>query len=99
MPANRFLEAKFWQGGEELSYGFLSCGLSVKRSLAGDAQNPELSMLAFGHFDPVGSGDAEFSFALSLSTHGIVTLQGVHHTTDGLTITQKSDHIEVYLDQ
>jgi hypothetical protein len=99
VPANRFIEVGFTKGGEELSSGLLSCGLSAYAHMHGSAEDPYLILYAAGHFDPVGSGDAEYGFTIYLSTFGTVHLGGVDVSTGGLQVSQAGDHIDVYLNQ
>lgn len=99
VPANRFMEVGFTKGGEELSSGLLSCALSVYEHVHGSPEEPYLMMHAAGHFDPVGTGDAEYGFTLYLSTHGTVHLGNIDTQTGGISIQEAGDQIEVKLDQ
>jgi hypothetical protein len=99
VPANRFMEVGFTKGGEELSSGLLSCGLSVYERMHGTADEPYLWLHAAGHFDPVGTGDAEYGFTLYLSTYGTVHLGNIDTQTGGISITESGDQIDVKLDQ
>ena len=98
-PANRFIEVGFTKGGEELGSGLLSCGLSSFAHVHGTAAEPYMILHAAGHFDPVGSGDAEFGFTIYLSTFGTVHLGPIDVQTGGLSITQAGNQIDVKLDQ
>ena len=98
-PANRFMEVGFSKGGEELSNGLLTCGLSVYRHIHGTADEPYIWMHAAGHFDPVGNGDAEYGFTLYLSSYGTVHLGHIDTQTDDIEITESGNQIEVKIDQ
>ena len=65
----------------------------------GTAEEPYLWLHAAGHFDPVGFGDAEYGFTLYLSTHGTVHLGNIDTQTDGISIYESGNQIEVRLDQ
>jgi hypothetical protein len=97
--ANRFIEVGFNKGGEELSSGLLTCGLSSYAHVAGSPEDPYVILYAAGHFDPVGSGDAEYGFTLYVSTFGTVHLSSVEVQTGGITVTQEGDQIDVKLNQ
>ena len=99
IPGNRFMEVGFTKGGEELSSGLLSCGLTVYEHVHGSAEEPYLMMHAAGHFDPVGTGDAEYGFNLYLSTYGTVHLGHVDTQTGGISIQESGNQIDVKLDQ
>lgn len=98
-PANRFMEVGFTKGGEELSSGLLTCGLSVYRHVYGTAEEPYLWMHAAGHFDPVGLGDCEYGFTLYLSTFGTVHLGSVDTHTGGVSISESGNQVDVTIDQ
>jgi hypothetical protein len=100
VPANRFLEVGFTKGGEELGSGLLTCGLSTYAAgVHGDYDNPFVIVHAAGHFDPVGSGDAEYGFNLYISTFGTVHLGNIDAQTGGIEITEVDDHVRVRLAQ
>jgi hypothetical protein len=99
IPANRFIEVGFTKGGEELSSGLLSCGLSSYEHVHGTAAEPYVILHAAGRFDPVGSGDAEYGFTMYLSTFGTVHLGPVDVQSGGISISEGSQGIDVKLDQ
>jgi hypothetical protein len=99
VPVNRFIEVGFTKGGEDLSSGLLSCSLSSFAHVHGSPEDPYLILYAAGHFDPVGSGDAEYGFWIYLSTFGTVHLGPIEVQTGGISISQNGDEICVKLNQ
>jgi hypothetical protein len=94
------MEIGFTKGGEELGSGLLTCALSTYTSgVHGNYDNPFVIVHAAGHFDPVGSGDAEYAFNVYISTFGTVHLGEIETQTSNLQITEEGDHIKVYLNQ
>lgn len=99
-PANRYLEVGFSKGGEELTSGLLSCGLSVyETGVEGPVDDPKLIVHLGGKFDPLGPGDADYGFNVYIDTFGRVSLGQVEINPQNLRITMEGDHVEVYMFQ
>lgn len=81
VPVNRFLDLGFAKSGnsEGMSVGSLSIDILPwgSEDPEGTALVPSVALLVKGHFDPVGVGDATFSFKLTINTHGYIGLSDV----------------------
>ena len=73
--------------------------VGVRVGVGGSAEEPYLIAHAAGHFDPVGSGDAEYAFNIYISTFATVHLGQIEKQTGGIQIAEAGGHIDVSLNQ
>jgi hypothetical protein len=106
VPVNRFILLSLDKSAnsEDMSSGLLNCSIAPwggSGDIAeGTAENPWVALHVHGRLDPVGPGDIEFSFKLSVNTFGQIHMenpQWTGTTVVNASITNEGDHVLVYL--
>ncbi|HEX2383630.1 MAG TPA: hypothetical protein VHI95_13390 [Acidimicrobiales bacterium] len=107
IPVNRFIVLQFGESGnsENMSGGLLNVTISPwggDSSIAeGSPDDPWVALRVVGRFDPRGHGDMQFSFKLSINSHGRLHLSETHWngTAGDFSIDLAGDHVQVTLKQ
>jgi hypothetical protein len=106
VPANRFMLLTLDKSAtsEDMSKGLLTCNIEpwggTGAFAEGSAEDPWVAFHVHGRFDPVGIGDAEYSFKLNVSSWGQVHLESEVITGTSVlskSITFEGDHVLVRL--
>ena len=106
VPVNRFILLTFDKSSnsEDMSRGLLTCNIAPWGGgtdiAEGTPEDPWVALYVHGRFDPLGPGDIEYSFKLSISTFGQIFMSDENWTgtyVDNCTIRQHDTFVTVWL--